>query len=391
MFHRDFLAQVPPAQVTAILQQYHAQGGAVTGVTPTSTRGDYYGEYRFTTESGASYSVKIGVDSKSPHLVNTLWFGLVEPGMRSPEEALTALGKLSGRVSFAFCRLGDGSLELLHGLEPDLHLAIGSTFKLYILGAVARGVNEGRFAFDEVTRLREDRLSWPSGILQEWPVGSPLTVHTLAGLMISISDNSATDHLLFLAGRREVEKILPEMGHTAVELDMPFLATAEMFRLKELGHADARVAAYVSLAEQDKRDYLERELSQLERAEFAGIDQVSPTAVDRVEWFASALDLCRAVDWLRAQTALGKPAAPVRDILAINPGLDFDDEVWSYVGYKGGSEPGVLNLTWLLQHANGTWFALSAGWNDTEAGLDKKELYPLLRGFVGLVGREFQE
>ncbi len=37
-----------------------------------------------------------------------------------------------------------------------------------------------------------------------------------------------------------------------------------------------------------------------------------------------------------------------RGVLGINRGLQWPDDKWAYVGYKGGSEPGVLNLTLLL-------------------------------------------
>ncbi len=37
------------------------------------------------------------------------------------------------------------------------------------------------------------------------------------------------------------------------------------------------------------------------------------------------------------------------DTLAVNPGMPVDKARWPYVGFKGGSEPGVLQLTWLLR------------------------------------------
>src|SRR5690606_39753601 len=49
--------------------------------------------------------------------------------------------------------------------------------------------------------LEAGDVSLPTGILQEWPVGTPMTIQSLATLMISISDNTATDVLLRVAGR----------------------------------------------------------------------------------------------------------------------------------------------------------------------------------------------
>jgi hypothetical protein len=38
---------------------------------------------------------------------------------------------------------------------------------------------------------------------------------------------------------------------------------------------------------------------------------------------------------------------------------------WPYVAFKGGSEPGVLILTWLLTHSDGRSFMLSIVLNDS--------------------------
>jgi hypothetical protein len=79
------------------------------------------------------------------------------------------------------------------------------------------------------------------------------------------------------------------------------------------------------------------------------------------------------MNYLRKQTETG-PAAEARKILTINNGLDIDGSHFPFVGYKGGSEPGVLNLTYLAQSRTGTWYALAATWNNPGAALDEKEL-----------------
>jgi hypothetical protein len=50
------------------------------------------------------------------------------------------------------------------------------------------------------------------------------------------------------------------------------------------------------------------------------------------------------------------------------------------MGFKGGSETGVLNATFLLRSKEGRWMALSVTWNNQEAALDEPR-------FIGLVGR----
>lgn len=125
-------------------------------------------------------------------LIQTAWFGLAQPRLESPQEVLEELAALSGEVSFAFCRLTDDGVVAEHAASADLRLALGSAFKLYLLGALAEDVASGRYKWDTVTRLDPARRSWPSGMTQKWPAGAPVTLATLATLMISISDNTAT-------------------------------------------------------------------------------------------------------------------------------------------------------------------------------------------------------
>jgi hypothetical protein len=54
--------------------------------------------------------------------------------------------------------------------------------------------------------------------------------------------------------------------------------------------------------------------------------------------------------------------------MAVSPSMsDAKRADWSYIGFKGGSEPGVLNLTWLLQDKNGEWRVLAMSWNNPDA------------------------
>ncbi|SKU43535.1 lipoprotein LpqF [Mycobacteroides abscessus subsp. abscessus] len=46
------------------------------------------------------------------------------------------------------------------------------------------------------------------------------------------------------------------------------------------------------------------------------------------------------------------PAAPVRDILAAEPGIDLHSENWRYIGAKGGNLPGDLTFSWYAEDRN---------------------------------------
>jgi hypothetical protein len=67
----------------------------------------------------------------------------------------------------------------------------------------------------------------------------------------------------------------------------------------------------------------------------------------------------------------GRPGlSQVQDVLAVNPQMDVDKSTWKYVGFKGGSEPGVLAGAWLLERADGRWFVVSVIADDPASATD---------------------
>lgn len=186
LFHPAFLAQVPVPRIIAVLEQYHAANGAVLRVVKTEERGPFFAEYRLVTAVGASFPTKLGIESKPPHRIQTLWFGLAQPGLESSREVLEDLAAFSGQISFAFCRLTDDGVVAEHAASPDLRLALGSAFKLYLLGALAEDVAAGSRQWDTVTRLDPTRRSWPSGMIQR-PLQT-LDEKALAALLLSFLD-----------------------------------------------------------------------------------------------------------------------------------------------------------------------------------------------------------
>ncbi|HEX8225375.1 MAG TPA: serine hydrolase [Allosphingosinicella sp.] len=285
---------------------------------------------------------------------------------------------LPGEVSLAAARLEEAGPAHFLTQQAGRPLAIGSGFKLFVLAELVRQVKAGERRWADVVPLGAPSL--PSGLLQDWPKGSPLTLHSLAALMISRSDNSAADTLLALLGRDKVEALLPELGVAAPARNRPFLATREAFVLK---YGDpARLRRWTAADEAGRRALLGGELAAIEAATLDGRRFTGrPTAIGEAEWFASPADLVRTLDWLRRSgdsTAL--------EILAINPGLDRAlAEGFAYFGFKGGSEPGVLNMSFLLRNREGRWIALSATWNNAAAPLDEPRFVALISRLVTLM------
>ena len=61
--------------------------------------------------------------------------------------------------------------------------------------------------------------------------------------------------------------------------------------------------------------------------------------------------------------------------MAVSPSLSGPAlHEWSYAGFKGGSEPGVLNITWLLRDRADAWHVLTLSQNDPAATIDDDAL-----------------
>ncbi len=382
LFAPGFLSQVPEAQLTGIFAQYFSQYGAVTEVQPreigSRTRGTFY----FIFEEGYRVPATLAVGEAPPHHVVGFYIGVAEPVAQagSLAEVTEELAALPGEVSFLLAEIEeDGMLEPLAAHRASEPEGIGSAFKLYVLGALVRQIEAGQRSWSDVVRLEEAARSLPSGFLQTWPAGAPLTLHTLATLMISRSDNTATDLLLRTLGRRSVEAAQAAMGHARPTLNEPFFTTRELFVLKN----DSTLAdRYLAADEAGRRALLEGEVAAVAREDI--LPFATPTRIETLEWFASARDLARAMAWFRRGTEARDTEArtAAREILSVNPGLGFDEEAWTYVGFKGGSEPGVVNTTFLLHAADGTWYALSASWNNPEAAVDQARFFSLVKQAV---------
>jgi beta-lactamase class A len=377
LFTSAFLAQVPAAQVTAISAQLRAQNGAVQGLARLEARSPHEG-VAFVDYERATVRFNFGIDPAPPHLVRQLLVAGMETRGDTVERLAADIRALPGQSAFAIARLGNGDPAMLGAHDADRPLAIGSTFKLFILAELSRQVRAGERRWNDVVRL--DRRSLPSGILQDWPLGAPVTLHTLAALMISRSDNTATDALLHIVGRENVERLLPTLGLRAPERNRPFLSTLEVFALKAMPDSDFR--AWTAADEAGRRRILAERFAGTgpEGIDFSGIG-AEPRRIDSLEWFASASDLVRTMDWLRRNGD-----AETQAILAISPGIPrATASDLTYVGYKGGSEPGVLNMTFLVRNRGGTWHAVSGSWNDPGAPVDEARFAALMLRAVQLV------
>jgi beta-lactamase class A len=390
VFAPAFLLQLPTAQLRDLFAKLASQYGATTSISalgPGAAAGTN-GVFRVSMSKGYSIRMTVNVRSTLPNLVDGLFFGNASKEASSLEDLMREFSLLPGSVSALAARVDRSTVAPIASLRSTEPLAIGSAFKLFVLAELVRQVDAGKHRWNEVVSLDSISRSLPSGILQRWPIGTPVTLQTLASLMISQSDNTAADMLLHLLGRVNVETVQGTVGSSHAQRNMPFLTTRELFALKSPDTART-LDRYLSGSADARR----RILSEIDRLPISNVKpdfSAGPVAIDSVEWFASAEDLARTMMWLKYHTERGVGAA-AREILAINPGLTWPASAWTYVGFKGGSEPGVLDLTFLLRRADDQWFVFTATWNDSKKAVDEAAFVALVERAVELLGQHAKE
>lgn len=342
-FAPAFVAQVPTSRIESILSKVKAELGAFSKI-------EKEGDKLFAMLEKGRVPIKIALDGEGR--ISSLWFSPSELTVAPPDEEVSAsFESLPGKVSVLV--LTDGKEVLAR--DADAPMAVGSAFKLAILDALRERIEAKKARWSDVVRLDPKNKSLPSGTLHTWPDGAPLTLHTVASLMISESDNTATDVLLGYVGREAVEKRAPG--------NAPFLSTRDAFVLKAKSNAALLGRWRAADAEARRRMLPELRAAKVSEGDFTGEPSID------VEWTFSARRLCELLSHTKSL-----------DVTRINPGLASTED-WDLVAYKGGSEPGVLNFTSWVEK-DGKKHCVVTTWNDPEREVDSSKLSTLHRALL---------
>jgi beta-lactamase class A len=132
----------------------------------------------------------------------------------------------TGRLCVGFKDLVTGEEVYYNG---DTVFPTASVYKTFVLCELFRREKEGTFSFSDTHTLLESDKSIGSGILELIGEGAVFSLMDYAMLMMSISDNTATDYLYRRAGAQNVEKyiIAPlELKRTKFNADCGTLLTS---------------------------------------------------------------------------------------------------------------------------------------------------------------------
>lgn len=96
----------------------------------------------------------------------------------------------------------------------DRRYGAASTVKIPLMVEIFRQIDRGERALGDRHRLRDEDRAPGSGVLLELHEGIELTLRDLIYLMISISDNTATNILIDYAGMDQVNATMRSLGMT---------------------------------------------------------------------------------------------------------------------------------------------------------------------------------
>ena len=351
LFADSFLEQVSLNQIEAIVNQYGSALGAVQSAKQTEE--GYSLQFK---KGSAPAQISLNEEDK----IIGLWFGNYTLAEDNLDAILADLKELPAELSISVIK---NNQEKVFSYNDQKKLAVGSTFKLHVLRRLYEEIEDSDKSWSDVIELKAKNKSLPSGILQDWTVGTPLTLKTLSSLMISQSDNTATDHLIDYLGREKLESGLDD-------LNLPFLKTREFFMLK-FSDANQLKERYLNANLAEKRDIL----TELSKSKLTNIEvDNKPILIDQLEWYFSTEELAELIYQLRYMPEI-----------KINSGLVNKDNYF-LAGFKGGSEPGVLQFTHLLQkRKESDIYAVSVTINNSEQEVEQQKAAQLTSRLISAV------
>jgi hypothetical protein len=271
-------------------------------------------------------------------------------------EIFTRLRGLPGRVSVVITRDGNE----VAALDSDKLLEVASSMKLGVLKALLDEVAAGHLTLERNAIIRPDLKALPSGTLHQLPDNSPVTLHTLASLMMRDSDNTATDILIDAIGKEKVRAVL----------GVPWLMTFhQWFMLK------ADPALYAEF----RREPEERKASWLgalqPKIPLSYSDSIAGSTPES-GWFLSTRRLCELID-----SVASSDFAQLESTLVQYP-------EWRSVASKAGGDQTSRNDTLLLTRLDGRRYCLSVTWNTDEAIFTDERYIFLVTTLIEAIRRE---
>lgn len=238
-------------------------------------------------------------------------------------------------IGFSVTHLPTGETA---AINPHALFSTASVFKVPLMVEIYRQAEAGRFAMSDRIAMPEQHRTIGSGVMKKLEAGVSMTIRDLVMLMIIISDNTATEMLLQMAGPANVTATMRGLGlpDIHVVLNLPQLF-AHAYHLPL--DPPPTYAEMLALTATRNMDY--------DSLTFAA----SPESTT-----SSAEDMARLMALIHAR----KAAAPAScdDMLDILHSQQLTDRVPRYLpagsfGNKTGTFRGIRNDAGLIRRSEG--------------------------------------
>src|SRR3989338_6518387 len=260
-FSSEFIQQIPYEMMIDILQDLYLNFGscAKAHFTDTSNKLKRF-HLELTNQIFAKAS--IALEENEPYKISGFLFnGVSERKIQIKAwKDLIEVGEQAGGL-FSATLKNYSSQENSYEIQGSQFQALASGFKLYILRSLLNKIETKNLSWQQEFPIQPKWKSLPSGIMHTWPDGQRISIKDYAKFMISISDNTATDHLLHIIGRTYIESQLAHMRNSFFSMNTPFLSTMEMFKIKWALPLE-KIHAFIAAEVKEKRSTL-KELSSI--------------------------------------------------------------------------------------------------------------------------------
>ncbi|MEN1727066.1 MAG: serine hydrolase [Pseudomonadota bacterium] len=342
--------------------------------------------------------VQLGVQYSGQELVTLFsvqpFFGSVQfPGDQNLTltEAADRFQTLAASNSLFVGRINsDGQCESVISRSPDTARALGSIFKMWVIGTVGEHLNLGLSLPEDTINLVASELA-AGGIINNEPLGTPFTVRDMAVMMMADSDNTSTDHLHELVGRSAIEQVVADYGIVETEQLLPFLNISEQFHV--FSRFDLPTAlSYVNGDLPFREQFLTNQIVPLGPSFPQSFPFFHESLLSTGTWSASATDICRTLAGMHALPRNSVGFEVVNQAMGYQAAQPNVRSEWQRVWYKGGGLSSgstgqhVLTNAWLLQKDGESepWVVVGLT-NDSSGGIDIFEVNSVLSRILELV------
>lgn len=378
-YSNDFQKALPVEQMAEIFSQVQGKYGDCVEVVDfkASINGD-----KFSTKHKNGQIIDFTIVEKNSKITGLWILGeRAKPvNYKNFDEAKADINLLS-RPSLLLIKNDKNILSLNEVKRTPL----GSTFKLFVLDALAKQIKDKKQTWDDELKISNSLKSLPSGVFQTKEEGEAFTLYEYAQKMISISDNTATDHLIEKIGRTGVERQIKKRGlKLSYGWNRPFLTTKELFQVR------------ASFEAEDYKRYASNtttgRLVQLQKVAKLNNEQVmnklskwqSPRGILDTEWFSTPKDICTLLKSFDHDND-----EKINSILAANTPF-VEKELFDQVYYKGGSEPGVLQMAYYFKKDQDR-YCLYLGSHDLQNAIDEAVFFEKVKSVIKLIQEDLPQ